>query len=128
MGYNIPGFGEADRGYTNMTIKEMQERAYRNSASKGFHNYTAEAPFNVGEKLALIHSEVSEALEDHRDNKINTLLNAKSGKPEGFGSELADIIIRVGDLAEKMGIDLTQEITTKMLYNESRPHKHGKAY
>ena len=40
--------------------------------------------------------------------------------------ELADIVIRVMDSANKRGIDLGQAIIQKLVYNASRPYKHGK--
>lgn len=119
-----------------MNINEMATAAYNNAKSKGFWDdsekgLTVEA---VGLKLALIHSEVSEALEDAREGKMHTLFKAEDGfvtfdnggKPVGFPSELADIVIRVGDLAKRMGIDLDYEIKIKMLYNAKRPRMHGK--
>ena len=47
-------------------------------------------------------------------------------KPEGVPSELADIVIRVMDIAEFYGIDLAQAILDKMEYNNARPYKHGR--
>lgn len=47
-------------------------------------------------------------------------------KPEGFGVELADAIIRICDLAERHGIDLTEMIALKAAYNEGRPHMHNR--
>lgn len=108
-----------------MNINELVKRAHENARAKGF--WPEEEKFNVGEKLALIHSEVSEALECHRDGELVTKLRV-DGKPEGFPSELADIIIRVGDLCGRMNIDLVFEIEQKMAYNSTRPAKHGKNY
>ncbi len=51
----------------------------------------------VPTKIALVHSEISEALEDLRVGKIVTTLT-ESGKPVGALSELADVAIRLGDL------------------------------
>lgn len=79
----------------------------------------------IPEKLCLIHSEVSEALEDYRVGKLVTTQREGDGKPEGFPSELADIVIRVMDLAGAMGINLEQEMRLKMRYNETRAHRHG---
>ena len=45
-----------------------------------------------------------------------------------FEDELADIMIRVMDLAAYKGIDLEFHIRHKMEYNKGREHKHGKAY
>jgi len=49
----------------------------------------------------------------------------EGGKPEGFESELADVIIRVLDLAEALGMDMGKTMAAKMKYNETREHKHG---
>ena len=46
-------------------------------------------------------------------------------KPEGFPTELADVVIRVGDLAGRLGIDLAAVIGEKMAYNITRPYRHG---
>lgn len=67
----------------------------------------------VPEVLCLIHSEVSEALEEHR------------GGRDGLAEEMADIVIRVMDACEAWGIDLYSEIITKHEKNKSRPHRHG---
>lgn len=72
---------------------------------------------NKGEKLALIHSEVSETLEAVR-----------KGDTENEVEELADIVIRVLDYAGYFGFDLAAAIHTKMHRNYLRPYKHGKAF
>lgn len=77
---------------------------------------------NFGEMVALIHSEASELLEAERHgNPVSEHCPSLSAGAE----EMADIVIRVCDLAESMGVDLGYAIRTKMRFNESRPHKHG---
>ena len=83
-------------------------------------------PDQIGAKLALIHSEVSEALEAVRDGKLDRYENPdRPGKPEGLPSELADIVIRVADLAGALGINLEDAIADKVAYNARRVHRHG---
>ena len=79
---------------------------------------------NTGELLCLIHSEVSEALEDYRNDKMQPYLDDK-GKPCGFPSELADIIIRALDLSASMGLNIQHQVLQKMKYNTTRAHRHG---
>lgn len=91
---------------------------------------------NVPEKLMLIVTEVSEAMEAFRRIKISdvnetwTRIGVSDQKSEeyleNFREELADTAIRLFDLCGSLGIDLEQEITKKMVINGQRAHKHGK--
>lgn len=74
-------------------------------------------------KLALVHSEVSEAVEAARDGKYVAYL--KNGKPEGVVVELADTMIRIMHLAGLLGLDLESAVEMKMAYNAKREYRHG---
>ena len=102
-------------------MKLLQTLIYENAVEKGF--WSDENP-NIPEKLALIHGEVSEALEDYRDGLMEVWFD-DDGKPCGFPTELADTVIRCLDLAAHLGIDLGSVMVIKMQYNKGREHMHG---
>lgn len=90
---------------------------------KGF--WEKEKDRNDGEMIALMHSELSEALEAIRhgnppDDKIKEFSGAEA--------ELADTIIRIMDTAIARGWRLPEAIIAKMSYNERREYKHGKLF
>ena len=108
-----------------MTIKELIERAHENAVKHGWWDNDR----SFAEQIALMHSELSEALEESRNgNKPTEIYYSYGNKPEGIPIELADCIIRIFDTCGKYGIDLEEAIELKMEYNESRPYKHGKAF
>jgi NTP pyrophosphatase (non-canonical NTP hydrolase) len=68
------------------------------------------------QKIALIHSEVSEALEGARtDEQDKHLPHRKS-----LEVELADAVIRIFDFAGHYGLDLGGAMVEKMAYNAQR--------
>ena len=71
---------------------------------------------NVPEKLCLIHSEISEALEGYRKDLMDDHLRLRKMTEV----ELADAVIRIFDLAGKLGYDLGGAIAEKITYNLSR--------
>lgn len=87
---------------------------------------------NFGELIALCHSELSEALEAHRKDKMDDHLPHRKGAEV----ELADALIRICDLAGGYGLDLAGAVTDKLAYNsrrsdhklEARRAEGGKAY
>lgn len=86
----------------------------------------------VAEKLALVHSEVSEALEGHRKN----LMDDKLPHRKMIEVELADAVIRILDLSGALGLNIGNAIQEKRMYNAKREDhqvhnrikENGKAY
>lgn len=120
-----------------MEISELIHKAHENAYSKGFWSqelavvskmkaydnlFSSEEVNGVinafrSQRLMLIVSELTEALEALR----------KSDWPN-YKEELADVMIRMGDLAGGEDIRLEKEITNKMHQNEQRPYLHGKEF
>ena len=112
------------------SINGMAQEAFDNAEAHGFHQCD---PFDtppVPEMLMLIVSEAAEAMEEDRKASIlfESIRYRADGKPEGFGPELADILIRTGHLAAVQGIDLADMVAKVQAFNRTRPHKHGKKY
>jgi len=93
-----------------MDFKTMAQEIHENAVAHGWW----ETPRPIPELLCLIHSEVSEALEAFRNHDS-----------ENFAEELADIVIRVLDMARGLGIDLEAEVLKKHEKNRARPYRHG---
>lgn len=70
----------------------------------------------VNTKLLLIHSEISEACEGHRRNQMDDKLPHR----KMIEVELADALIRIGDLAGALGLDLGGAVAEKLAYNANR--------
>ncbi len=103
------------------TIKDLTRAVHQNAVDHGFW----EGERNDAEAIALMHSELSEALEALRDG------NPPSKKiPEfsGVEEELADVVIRIMDFCGGRELDLEDAVLAKMAFNAGRPHKHGRTF
>jgi NTP pyrophosphatase (non-canonical NTP hydrolase) len=92
----------------------------------------------ISQRLMLIASELGEALEANRNNREANLQgfdndssssnfqeNFERNIKDSFSDELADVAIRLFDLAGWLNIDLQKHIELKHKYNSTRQKMHG---
>lgn len=149
-----------------MTLNELRDKIYKNALAKGFYRDYLDIMSNIdkahkdegsdvasavmdrfmhiafAQRIALIQSEASEALEADRKNRHADLISMQEQmQAHGFRTEdfqryikdtvedeIADTIIRLLDLCGMLDIDIDKHIELKMQYNSSRPYLHGKEY
>lgn len=100
---------------------KLARQAFVNATNHGFW----EQDPNDGERIALIHSEISEALEALRQGNPSS---SKIIEFSGVEEELADAIIRIMDYAIGRDFNIAGAIVAKMEYNKGREFMHGKAF
>lgn len=126
------------------SIKEFIKEVHENAKAHGWHDEQR----TFGEIIALIHSELSEALEFERDKNNTRYMKGRidyryhySGggyiatepnertttKPDGVLPELADVVIRIFDYVGSIDRvdDFIRAVKEKHEFNKTRPYKHG---
>lgn len=100
-------------------IGVLCDACHNASRNSGWYNdlHTGEPiARNVPEMIALCHAELSEALEGYRKNKYDDHIHHLPS----ITVELADLLIRVFDLAGYLKLDLSNAVAAKFAYNATR--------
>ena len=110
------------------SLSMVQKIIHQISISKGWYEKNDKRTF--GDIIALLHCEISEAMEEYRKGvppDVIYYLEDSRGylKPEGIAVEFADVLIRLLDTAAHHEIPLTQALFEKIEYNKTRPWRHG---
>ena len=91
-----------------MKLSELQKEAH--AIAKAYGWYDTERTF--GDCISDIHLELSEVLEEYRSCGPAHNGTTHQGEPFGIAAEMADVVIRVADMAEWYGEDLAAALST----------------
>ena len=137
-------------------LNMLQRKIELVNEAKGFHNGDITTD-SICRLLMLVVTEICEAVERMRsvDNIKKEIQNTnsivcgiaaenpireieymrdtdamifKGAVKDSFGDEIADAIIRLFDLSGLLGIEIGEHIICKLMYNISRPYRHGKQF
>lgn len=104
-----------ESGDTDYYVDYLTQLCHEASSKAGWWN-GVDPDHVVPTKLCLIHSEISEALEGHRKNKMDDHLPHR----RSIEVELADALIRIFDLAGALKLNIGSAFVEKMAYNAKR--------
>jgi NTP pyrophosphatase (non-canonical NTP hydrolase) len=108
--------------FANVCYQASKAGGWHNDPKTGLPRTSEENDALVPTRLMLTVSEVSEAMEAHRSDKMDDKLPHRTG----LEVELADAIIRIGDLARCLNLDLGGAVVEKIEYNLRRAdHTHA---
>lgn len=136
---NMDGYLTDDgEALVELAFEVLKRACYQNAKTHGWWDRDR----SFGDIIALVHSELSEALEEYRNGEVPQRISYQHPlneddrvdqidymgevcKPEGIPAEFADVFIRLLDYAGHQDIPLGKAVVEKHMYNFTRPHRHG---
>lgn len=112
----ISGKGKKMR---DLKINKFAQLVHQNAVKHGWWDTDPKFP----ELAVMIHSEVSEAVDEWRNKKPDFYYD--KDKPCGVAIELIDVLLRTLDLLAAMGVDTERLLTIKHSYDRTRTYRHG---
>jgi len=103
-------FQPTDNEELEHAFQRMRVEVKELNSAKGWRDRNT----SFAEYIALLHSEVSEMLEEWRNKDLAEMR-----------LEFADVLIRLVDMADVFDIDIPEAYFTKMEKNWGRPYLHG---
>lgn len=105
-----------------MHLSQLQRQAWKCAEAKGHHLALkgVDPRYAALIRLGLVHTEVSEAMQEVKRHGVDTAFIRTK-----IGNELADICIRVAELAETLGINLQEHTAQVLRQNWLRPYQYG---
>lgn len=114
------------------SINAVTDIVHQNAKDHGFHNFDEPEAGFIARTVSNMHAEISEFWEAFRNGTLHEPCD-KAEKMKALGlpqltcaeEELADVIIRALDTAERLKLDIGQAVAAKHAYNVTRSHRHG---
>lgn len=113
-------------------LNDLRDTCHALAIEKGWYDTEESQEFYIARTVANIHGEASELWEAFRTDTMNnpcdkTVAMTGLNIPEltCLEEELADIIIRVLDMAGRLNVDIALAVASKHLYNTHRSFRHG---
>lgn len=104
------------------SVQQLQIECHDIAEQQGFHSLDPKSKQGFMMLMALVHTEVSEAVQYVKKNVVAAPTDSDL---DSIGEEFADTVIRLLDIAQMLGINMQSSIETKMEFNKARGYRYN---